>query len=217
MKKFVYLFGSTILICACVVTSPAQRRVDTSETRDRERQRQLALEDPNNNPFKRATADDDVPAPKGKQPARGPLRATVELKVVGIADGDTLIISNTANQHLLIRLQGIDAPETGQTFSREAQDNLTTLVSGKSVTLEFDAHGKPDSEGRIIAKVYLEGHDIALEQIKGGFAWYCKDYKKAQSESDRYTYAEAEKEARSSARGLWHETSPQPPWKYRQQ
>lgn len=215
MRKFLYLFGSTILVCICVVNSSAQR-IDTTDARERERQRQAALDNPDNNPFTRLSKD-DAPTPKGQPPARSPVRVMVELKVVGIADGDTLIISNTANRHLLIRLQGIDAPETGQSFSREAQENLTTLVSGKSVTLEFDPHGKPDSEGRIVAKVYLGGLDIALEQIKGGFAWYCKDYKKDQSESDRYTYAEAEKEARKSTRGLWRETSPQPPWKYRQQ
>ncbi|MBV9210354.1 MAG: thermonuclease family protein [Acidobacteria bacterium] len=216
MKKFAYLFGSTILVFACAVICPAQR-IDTTEARQRERDRQRALDDPANNPFNRIGNSSDVPTPKSQPPERGPLRVMVELKVVGIADGDTLIISNTANQHLLIRLQGIDAPETGQAFSRESLENLTNLVSGKSVTVEFDPHGKPDSEGRVVAKVMLEGLDIALEQIKNGFAWYCKDYKKEQSESDRYTYAEAEKEARDATRGLWKEAAPQPPWKYRKQ
>jgi endonuclease YncB( thermonuclease family) len=191
----------------------AQRIIDTSDARHRQQARQQAIEDPANNPFKVEPYD---PLKPGEQPrARSPVRATLELKVVGVADGDTLIISNTANQRLFIRIQGIDAPEAGQTFSREAQDNLTDLLSGKAVTIEFDPHGKPDGEGRIVAKVYLEGRDIALEQIKGGFAWYCKDYKKQQSESDRYTYAEAEKEARLSTRGLWRDSAPQPPWKYR--
>jgi endonuclease YncB( thermonuclease family) len=215
MRKFVYLFLSTCLVLLCSMNGTAQRIIDTSDARHRQEQRQRAIEDPANNPFK---IEPYEPLKPGGQPlARSPIRATLELKVVGIADGDTLIISNTANQRLLIRIQGIDAPETGQTFCREAQENLTNLLSGKAVTIEFDPHGKPDSEGRIIAKVYLEGRDIALEQIKGGFAWYCKDYKKQQSESDRYTYAEAEKEARLSTRGLWRDSTPQPPWKYRKQ
>jgi endonuclease YncB( thermonuclease family) len=193
----------------------AQASIDTSDIRARLRDRQRVIEDPANSPGKVEPYD---PLKPGVQPlARSPVRATLELKVAGIADGDTLIISNAANQRLLIRIQGIDAPEAGQTFSREAQENLTNLLSGKAVTLEFDPHGKPDAEGRIIAKVYLEGRDIALEQIKGGFAWYCKDYKKEQSESDRYTYAQAEKEARLSSKGLWRESAPQPPWKYRKQ
>jgi endonuclease YncB( thermonuclease family) len=215
MRKFVYLFLSTSLVLVCAINGRAQRIIDTSDARHRQEARQRAIEDPDNNPFK---IEPYEPLKPGAQPlVRSPVRATLELKVVGIADGDTLIISNSANHRLLIRMQGIDAPEAGQTFSREAQDNLTNLLSGKAVTLEFDPHGKPDAEGRIIAKVYLEGRDVALEQIKGGFAWYCKDYKKEQSESDRYTYFEAEKEARLSLRGLWHDASPLPPWKYRKQ
>jgi endonuclease YncB( thermonuclease family) len=215
MRNFVYLLLSTILTLGCVITGVAQRRMDTSELRRRQQEQQRLLEDPASNPFKREQSEPLRPQPP--PPAPSAVRAMVELQVVGIADGDTLIISNTAQQHLLVRLQGIDAPEAGQSFSREAQESLTNLVSGKSVTLEFDPHGKPDSEGRVVAKVYLEGQDIALEQLKAGFAWFCKDYKKMQSESDRYSYEEAEKEARHATRGLWHEASPMPPWKYRKQ
>lgn len=215
MRKFVYLVLSTSLVLLCAANGMAQGAIDTSEVRARMRERQRIIEDPANSPGKVEPYD---PLKPGAQPLpNSPVRATLELKVAGVADGDTLIISNAANQHLLIRIQGIDAPEAGQAFSREAQDNLTGLLSGKAVTLEFDPHGKPDAEGRIIAKVYLEGRDIALEQIKGGFAWYCKDYRKEQSESDRYTYAEAEKEARLSSKGLWRDASPLPPWKYRKQ
>ena len=215
MRKFVYLVLSTSLVLLCAANGMAQASIDTSDIRARLRDRQRVIEDPANSPGKVEPYD---PLKPGVQPlARSPVRAMLELKVAGIADGDTLIISNSANQRLLIRIQGIDAPEAGQTFSREAQENLTNLLSGKAVTLEFDPHGKPDAEGRIIAKVYLEGRDIALDQLKGGFAWYCKDYKKEQSESDRYTYAQAEKEARLASKGLWRESAPQPPWKYRKQ
>ncbi|MBV9959726.1 MAG: thermonuclease family protein [Acidobacteria bacterium] len=215
MRNFVYLLLSTILTLGCVITGMAQRRVDTTELRERAAQQRRLIEDPSNNPFKIEKSESLKPQPQPN--ASSAVRAMVELQVVGIADGDTLIISNTARQQLLVRLQGIDAPETGQSFSREALESLTNLVSGKSVMLEFDPHGKPDSEGRVVAKVYLEGRDIALEQVKAGFAWFCKDYKKMQSESDRYSYAEAEKEARHASRGLWRESAPVAPWKYRRQ
>lgn len=216
MKNFVYLLLSTILTLGCVITGMAQRRPDTSELRERQKEQRRLIEDPASNPFKIPENESLKPQLKA-QPASSAMRAIVELRVVGIADGDTLIISNTAQQQLLIRLQGIDAPESGQSFSREAQESLINLVSGKAVTLEFDPHGKPDPEGRIVAKVYLEGQDVALQQIRAGFAWFCKDYKKMQSESDRYSYAEAEKEARHATRGLWRESAPTPPWKYRKQ
>lgn len=215
MKKLVFELLSTVVVFAGAVTGHAQsRRVDTSSMRERQRARQRAIEDPANNPVKLEPYEPLKPAPP---PTEGPLRATVELQVVGAEDGDTLIISNTADQHLRLRLQGIDAPETGQAFCKDAMEHLAKLAAGKSVAIEFDPHGKPDSKGRVIAKVYLDGNDIALAQVRAGLAWYCKDYKKMQSESDRYSYTEAEKEARAAGLGLWSEKDPKAPWDYRKQ
>lgn len=213
MKKLVFGILSAVVVFAAAVTGYAQRgRADTATIRERQRARQRAIEDPANNPIKIEPYERLKPAPP---PAAEPMRATVELQVVGVEDGDTLIISNTANQLLRLRLQGIDAPETGQTFCNDAKEHLSKLASGKSVAIEFDPHGKPDNQGRVVAKVYLDGYDIALEQVRAGLAWYCKDYKKMQSESDRYSYAEAEKEARAARLGLWHEKKPKAPWDYR--
>ncbi len=214
MRKFVYLLLSTILIVACAEIVMAQGgRIDTTEARERMRERQRIIEDPANSPFKAEPYEKLKPA--GPSQPNSPLRAIVELQVIDITDGDTFIINNTANQQMRIRLQGIDAPEAAQSFGSNAQKHLSKLLSGKWVSIEFDPRGKPDKEGRIIAKIYLDGRDIGLEQIKSGFAWYCKDYKEHLSESDRYTYAEAEKEARNSNRGLWKESTPLPPWEFR--
>lgn len=214
MKKFVFGVLFAVVVAGGAVVGQAQGRVDTSSMRDRQRARQRAIEDPNNNPIKLEPYEPLKPPPP---PEPTPLRATVELKVVNVEDGDTLIISNTAGQHLRLRLQGIDAPETGQSFWSDARNHLHKLSAGKSVAVEFDPRGKPDSKGRVVAKVYLDGTDIALVQVKSGFAWFCKDYKKMQTESDRYTYAEAEKEARLAGLGLWSEKYPKAPWEFRKQ
>lgn len=215
MKKLVFGILSAVVVFAGVVAGHAQSgRVDTSSLRERQRARQRAIEDPANNPIKLEPYE---PLKRPPPAASEPLRATVELQVVGVEDGDTLIISNTANQQLRLRLQGIDAPETGQAFCNDAKEHLAKLTSGKSVAIEFDPHGKPDSQGRVVAKVYLDGNDIALAQVRAGLAWYCKEYKKLQSESDRYSYGEAEKEARAAGLGLWHERKPKAPWDYRKQ
>lgn len=212
MKKLINLLIFSSLVFACAATAVAQGgRLDTAETRRRIAERQRAIEDPANNPFK--TAPYDPLKPLKTQPPT--FRATIELNAVGVVDGDTLIITNTANQRLLVRLQGIDAPEAAQFAFNEALEKLATLVTGKAVAIEFEPKGKPDSEGRVIAKVYLDGNDIGLEQIKAGFAWYSKEYKKEMSESDRYNYAEAEKDARSARKGLWRNASQLPPWDYR--
>lgn len=211
MRNFAYFVVSTILVLTCADALTAQRRIDTTEARQRMRERQRAIEDPANNPFNVEPYEEFKPPVK----PGSPLRAMVELQVVGVMCGDTLIISNTANQHLRVRIQGIDAPEAGQSYARTAQENLAKLLMDKMVTIEFDPRGKPDKEGRVIAKVYLDGSDVGLEQIKAGLAWYSKDYKKELSESERYTYSEAEKVARNSSVGLWRDSTALAPWEFR--
>jgi endonuclease YncB( thermonuclease family) len=213
MRKFGYLLLSTSFVFICCTSAIAQRGADTTDRRERMRETQRIIE-AGDNPLGRV--EDDSKPLKPKRVERSPVRATVELQVVNVTDGDTLVISNTANQHLRLRIQGIDAPEVGQSFGSDAQSYLAKLLTGKTVSVEFDPRGKPDDAGRVIAKVYLDGLDIGLEQIKAGLAWFCKDYKKEQTESDRYSYAEAEKEARLAKRGLWKDASPQSPWDYRQ-
>lgn len=215
MRKLVFAFFSVSIVSTCAVIANAQvPRRDIAVAPDHLRRRQKPIEDPNNSPFKFERYERRKPVPLSP---RSPMRATIELEVVGAVDGDTLIISNTANQHLRLRLQGIDAPEEGQGYCKDAKVHLAKLALGKQVSVEFDPRGKPDSEGRIIAKVYLDGFDIALEQVKAGFAWYAKEYKKMLSESDRYTYSEAEREAREAGIGLWRDTSPRAPWSFRKQ
>lgn len=215
MKKLVFALLFAIVVLTIPDTTHAQRgRVDTSDLRERQRQKQKAIENPANNPFKIERSEPLKPAPPTLP---SPLRATIDLEVVDVEDGDTLVISNTANQHLRLRLQGIDAPEKGQAFHDDAKEHLAGLVRGKSIAIVFDPHGKPDSDGRVVAKAYLGGNDVALEQVRVGLAWFCKDYKKMQSESDLYSYAEAEKEARAANLGLWRDRTPIAPWDYRKQ
>jgi len=66
-----------------------------------------------------------------------------------------------------------------------------------------------------VGKVLLDGQDMNLRQIEGGLAWHYKKYAREQSEKDRKSYAEAEKEAQSVGIGLWQELTPIPPWDWR--
>ena len=49
-------------------------------------------------------------------------------KVIGIADGDTLRILTSDKRPLIIRLNGIDAPESGQDFGQVSKRHLSDLV-----------------------------------------------------------------------------------------
>ena len=54
--------------------------------------------------------------------------------------------------------------------------------------------------------------DVGLEQVYAGIAWH---YKNKQSELDRQLYSSAEGTARRKELGLWNDTNPIPPWKWR--
>ena len=140
--------------------------------------------------------------------------ATIQGKVVGVADGDTLTILDANNTQHKIRLQGIDAPEKAQAFGLKSKQVLHKLVHSKHVTVEFQ---KKDKYGRTVGKVVLNGLDVCLEQIKFGMAWHYKQYQSEQPKEDLETYAQAELTARAQALGLWKDKSTIPPWEFRRQ
>ena len=140
--------------------------------------------------------------------------ATLQGKVVKVADGDTLTVLDDKKTQHKIRLQGIDAPEKAQAFGQKSKQSLNQLVHSKMVTVEFE---KKDKYGRTVGKVLLNGTDVCLEQIKLGMAWHYKQYQSEQSKEDREIYAQAEQLAKSQAIGLWRDKNPMPPWDFRQQ
>ena len=133
-------------------------------------------------------------------------------RVVSIEDGDTIIVLGATNQSHKIRLHGIDAPEGGQAFGNRSHQNLSDLIFGRDVTVEWS---KRDRYGRKVGKVLLDGSDVCFEQIKAGMAWHYKYYQSEQSKEDRELYANAETEARTTRRGLWSDANPKPPWDFR--
>ena len=132
--------------------------------------------------------------------------------VVKIADGDTITILDAQNVQHKIRLQGIDAPERRQDFSEVSREHLASLVFGKYVRIEYE---KVDRYGRLVGKVWVDGNDECLEQLKAGLAWHYKEYENEQQAADRQLYATTEQEARAQKRGIWKDPTPTPPWEYR--
>jgi len=60
-----------------------------------------------------------------------------------------------------------------------------------------------------------DGHDVNLEQVRAGMAWWYRQYAKEQTPEDRQLYELAENEARAAKRGLWADNEPLLPWKWR--
>ena len=140
-------------------------------------------------------------------PGQTPATRTIEGKVVGVADGDTITVLDAGNRQTRIRLQGIDAPESRQAFGQVSKRNLSDLIFNRQIVVEYE---KTDRYGRTLGKVLAGGRDVNLEQVKAGLAWHYKYYQDEQSPNDRRLYADAETEARSARRGLWADPGPDP-------
>jgi endonuclease YncB( thermonuclease family) len=133
--------------------------------------------------------------------------------IARVVDGDTLDLAGRR-----VRLEGIDAPETGQKCpgryvggllgswrcGQAATAALARLVDGRRVSCESHEIDRYD---RLIATCFVGGLDINAEMVRTGHAWAFVKY------SRTYTGEEA---ARRSKIGIWASRQPpQPAWQYR--
>jgi endonuclease YncB( thermonuclease family) len=127
-------------------------------------------------------------------------------EVVRVVDGDRIEVLHDGRLER-IRLSGIDAPEKGQPFGKEAKQVTFALAFRKAVTV--NVRGR-DPYGRIIGRVVLpDGTTLNHELVKQGLAWQYR-----QSSQDGMLAA-MEAAARESKRGLWADPQPVPPWEWR--
>lgn len=131
-----------------------------------------------------------------------------------VVDGDTIDVAGKR-----IRLEGIDAPESGQKCpgryvggilgpwrcGKAATAALIRLIGSNPVTCESLETDKYD---RLIATCFAGGLDINAEMVRRGHAWAFVKYSR--------TYVTHEADARSAKAGIWEslETA-QPAWEYR--
>lgn len=129
-----------------------------------------------------------------------------EARVVRVADGDTLeAIPAGESRAIRIRLQGVDAPELGEVFSREALGFLRMLLFEQRVRVQ----GRDvDRYDRLVARVALGSSDASIELLRAGLA--CHAFVRD------VTLATEEALARQSGRGFWAPTSKKPACALRQ-
>ena len=127
-------------------------------------------------------------------------------KVIKIIDGDTFDLLLKDNSTIRIRMNGIDCPEKGQPYYKNAKQGLAGFIFGKEVSII--STGK-DRYKRTLADVYVGNDFINLKMIVAGFAWHFKKYSKNK------TLAAAEVQAKSNNIGLWSLPSPVAPWDFR--
>ena len=127
-----------------------------------------------------------------------------------IIDGDTIDIAGTR-----IRLEGIDAPETGQTCKTASSQEwdcgsaatrlMVTLTQGRRVDCRS---GGLDKYGRLLGTCFVDGLDINAQMVRLGYAWAFVRYSKV--------YVSQEREAHASLLGIWQGYA-MPAWEYRAQ
>lgn len=144
---------------------------------------------------------------------------TIEGRVVGVSDGDTITllqVSDTTKTPRKIRISGIDAPEKAQAFGAVAKDAMSQLAFGSDATAECRT---VDRYGRSICLVRVKGIDVGLRMIELGLAWHYKHYANTQPREESASYAMLENESRAAKRGLWRDlytaAPPVPPWDWR--
>jgi len=80
--------------------------------------------------------------------------------VTNVIDGDTIEV----NGESIVRLLGIDTPEQGECYYREAKDVLKDLILEKNVKLEKDVSGT-DRFGRLLRYVFLPSDSELTDDV----------------------------------------------------
>ena len=101
------------------------------------------------------------------------LADTLQGRVVGVHDGDTLTVLAPGNVQHKVRLEGIDAPELGQPFGQASKQNLSRLAYGKDAQADCP---KADRYKRKVCRVTVAGQDVGLAQLEAGLAWWFRRY-----------------------------------------
>lgn len=127
-------------------------------------------------------------------------------RVIGVTDGDSIVILLENKTQIKVRLEGIDCPESNQDFGQKAKQATVDLCFKKDVTLHKTG---TDRYGRTLGFVYVGDTCINKELIRTGFAWH---YKKYNSDPE---LAKLETEARKNKVGLWSHPNPEAPWDFR--
>ena len=132
--------------------------------------------------------------------------ATLAARVTRIVDGDTIKVVSRGFDDT-VRLVGIDTPERGQCYAREATARLAGLIPvGSDVRLETDPTQKTrDKYGRFLAYVYRGARSGEASVNRGLVAVGAGRVYVYHHVPFRFTasFRAAERAARASGAGLW--------------
>lgn len=141
-------------------------------------------------------------------PANG---TTLQGKVIGISDGDTITVLTDDRRQVEVRVYGVDCPEKSQPFGSRAKQFTSRTVFKKRVSIQVQ---DIDRYGRAVGIVTTQdGTVLNRELLANGMAWlytkYCRN-------SVCRDWKAVEQKAKRARVGLWSDTYAVAPWQYRQ-
>lgn len=128
-------------------------------------------------------------------------------RVVRVVDGDTVQIQADGKMQK-VRLNGIDAPESGQPFGQRSKQNLLKLAAQKQTEVIASS---TDRYGRWLGTLIIDGININAEQVKTGMAWAYR----YRGHATDINMLRLETVAKENKVGLWSAPNPVEPWKWR--
>lgn len=127
--------------------------------------------------------------------------------VVRVSDGDTVVLLDAEKTQHRIRLDGIDCPESKQSFGSKATQFVRDKIGNETVNVHYN---KKDRYGRVLGVVVTqEGENINEALLANGLAWHYKYY------NDNPVYAKLEQEAKDKKLNIWSEKNPIEPYEFR--
>ena len=130
----------------------------------------------------------------------------IDATVVRVIDGDTIRVPRVQGKEYIVRLIGVDTPETVhptktvQHFGAEASAYTKAALEAKTVTLEADPTGDTrDRYGRLLRYVHLDGQNFNARFIREGYGHAIRRFRY----SLKAQFIRLEDSARKAGRGLW--------------
>ena len=135
-------------------------------------------------------------------------QTTLTAKVVGIKDGDTVVVLDSLNNQTTLRLAEVDCPEKSQPFGTKSKQFTSDQIYLKTIKYIVT---DTDRYGRSIAMIYYDTDNkyLSAEIIKAGMGWHYKRY------STSKELAMFEDNARKNKIGLWVDNNPIDPSEWR--
>lgn len=94
-----------------------------------------------------------------------------------VIDGDTIVINGGER----VRLLGIDTPEKGEFYYKEAKARLEQLIENNEISIEKEGDNK-DKYDRLLRYIFLNETNINMEMVEEGYA-ICYFYGKSRYQS----------------------------------